>query len=127
MKRLIIISGMCLLISSCGYDSYEECSVKEMQKCGADNNACNYQAGAYCRKEFPSEEAKREAALEEKYPLINDPKCKWDDEQRRNMITFSLPDNKELTVPCDLTREESKELALALCAQYPGLLSACLD
>jgi len=42
-----------MTLTSCGYDSYEECKLREQQKCGADNVACNSSAIRYCKTEFP--------------------------------------------------------------------------
>ena len=32
----LILLSMTLLVSGCGYDSYEECKLKESQKCKSD-------------------------------------------------------------------------------------------
>lgn len=39
------------MLGGCGYSSYEECELKEVQKCG--NSDCNELVKNYCDAEFP--------------------------------------------------------------------------
>ena len=45
----LILLSMTLLISGCGYDSMEECRLKELQKCSTE--LCNERVYAYCASE----------------------------------------------------------------------------
>ena len=47
----LVLLSMTLLISGCGYDSYAECKLKEMQKCSSES--CREQVHAYCDSEVP--------------------------------------------------------------------------
>tara|TARA_B100000686_G_scaffold327748_1_gene386947 strand:+ start:31 stop:327 length:297 start_codon:yes stop_codon:yes gene_type:complete len=47
MKKILMLLGV-IALASCGYDSFEECVLRETQK-GGDRNA----AIGYCRYEFP--------------------------------------------------------------------------
>ena len=45
----LVLLSMTLLISGCGYDSYAECKLKEMQKCSSES--CREQVHSYCASE----------------------------------------------------------------------------
>jgi hypothetical protein len=55
MKKLILTLGILITLSGCGYDSYDECIVREHQKCGPDNPRCSSKVDNYCDSEFPKE------------------------------------------------------------------------
>ena len=59
MKKLILTFGILITLSGCGYDSYEECRLRETQKCGENNTACNSRATTYCKSEFPKLKPKK--------------------------------------------------------------------
>lgn len=48
MKKLILTFGILITLSGCGYDSYDECMLKELQKCGSDNPRCSSKVDNYC-------------------------------------------------------------------------------
>ena len=120
MKRLIIVSGLCLLISSCGYDNYSECALREVQKCNVDTAACRNAANNYCKKEFPTDREKRKAKLEEEYPLTNNVDCKWNEESGTRVILAGLPDNKTIQIPCDIDKEALELFKCQLAQMYPS-------
>jgi hypothetical protein len=51
MKKAIFLIPIIFIISSCGYSSYEQCTLKEIQKC--ETGACNGAAYSYCKAKFP--------------------------------------------------------------------------
>tara|TARA_X000000950_G_C13670208_1_gene559632 strand:+ start:265 stop:681 length:417 start_codon:yes stop_codon:yes gene_type:complete len=51
MNKITLIIIVAFAITSCGYSSYEECKLKEIQKC--ESGACNSAATSYCQKKFP--------------------------------------------------------------------------
>ena len=69
MKKLILTLGILITLSGCGYDSYEECKLREQQECGADNVACNSSAIRYCKKEFPETNLSNSSDVETKKSL----------------------------------------------------------
>tara|TARA_B100002052_G_C15738481_1_gene532036 strand:+ start:569 stop:949 length:381 start_codon:yes stop_codon:yes gene_type:complete len=120
MKKLIILSGLCLLVSSCGYDDYDECALREIQKCNVDTAACRNSAVSFCKNKFPTDAEKAKAKLEEEYPLSNNVDCKWNEEKGGRYFIGRLPDNKIIEVPCDLNREETNAFRCQLAKEYPS-------
>ena len=51
MKKFLLFSALFTILGGCGYSSYEECELKEIQKCS--NSDCNDLAKSYCDAEFP--------------------------------------------------------------------------
>jgi len=50
MKRLIVVIVL-MFLGGCGYSSYEECQLKESQKC--ETSDCSELVKDFCKTEFP--------------------------------------------------------------------------
>ena len=89
MKKAIFLIPIIFIISSCGYSSYEQCTLKEIQKC--ETGACNGAAYRYCNAKFP-----------EKYKWVESNDKVYVDLKKNKL--YLMPENKKYK-PIELKEE----------------------
>lgn len=94
MKKAIFLIPIIFIISSCGYSSFEECELREFQKC--ETKKCEIAVYSFCDTKFPTKfkwiESNNSVYFDEKITQLS---IKRDDITRVYKLCLTHNDDKE--------------------------------
>tara|TARA_B100000768_G_C11113977_1_gene304556 strand:- start:264 stop:704 length:441 start_codon:yes stop_codon:yes gene_type:complete len=125
INKITLVVITAFVITSCGYSSYEQCTLKEIQKC--ETGACNGAAYRFCDAKFP-EKYKWEKSNETVYLDLKKNQLsferKFTEEKYKLCLTHnSVVNCRELTVLSKYARNTNYG-DFVLFDLYPNVLNA---